>query len=96
MLGICHPRPGRRFSSHLLLSYNRLTGDYGADVAVQSIGLPKLWRHLCTTPAGPIEENYPNITQLLAVHTLQLLMIWDKDVFIEVFAMKWVGSICDQ
>lgn len=42
------------------------------------------------TPRGQIEGNYPNITEVLAVHTLQILMTQDKYVFIEVFAMKWV------
>jgi hypothetical protein len=43
-------------------------------------------------PAGPVEGNYPNITKLLAVHTLKLHMIQDKDVYILVFVMKWVRS----
>lgn len=42
--------------------------------------------------AGPIEENYTKITGLLFIYTLQLLMIQDKYVFIEIFAMKWVRS----
>lgn len=57
MLGMCHPRPGMRFSSHLLLFPSQLTGDYGVDVALRSVGPPKPWRHLCATGAGPIEEK---------------------------------------
>lgn len=62
-----------RFSSHLLLSSDPLAGDDGADVAERSMGLAEPWRHLCATPAGPIEENYPDVIELLAVQTLQLL-----------------------
>lgn len=43
--------------------------------SLQSTGLPKPWRHLWATPAGPIEENDANIVGLPAVHTLQLLVI---------------------
>lgn len=48
------------------------------------------------TPAGPIEGNYPNIIELLAVHTLQLLRIQDKKEFMEVFAVKWIRRKGDQ
>ena len=94
MLGMHHPRPGMRFSSHLLLFSSRLAGDYGVDVALRSIDLPKPWRHpLCNTS----RTNWGKIiqtSQSCLLFTLKLLMIQDKNVAIKVLAMKWAK--CDQ
>lgn len=95
LLEIGHPTPGMRFSSHLLLSSNWLTGDYKADVALWSLGLSKPWRHtLCNTS----RTNWGNMTQTsqsCLLFTLQLLMIQDKNVIIAVLAMKWRSMISD-
>lgn len=94
MLGMCHPRPGMRFSSHLLLFSSHLTGDYGVDVALRSVGLPKPWRYpLCNrsrTNWGKIIQT----SQSCLLFTLQFLMIQDKNVSIEVLAVEWAK--CDQ
>lgn len=45
------------------------------------------------TPAEPIEGNYSNITELIAVHILELLMIQGRHVFTKSFVMKWVRSV---
>ena len=95
LLEIGHPTPGMRFSGHLLLSSNWLTGDYKADVALWSLGLSKPWRHtLCNTS----RTNWGNMTQTsqsCLLFTLQLLMIQDKNVIIAVLAMKWRSMISD-
>lgn len=57
------------------------------------MGLAEPWRHLCATPAGPFEENYPDVVELLAVQTLQLLgprTKKKKNEFVDIFAVKWI------
>lgn len=94
MLEICTPRPGMRFSSHLLLSFDWLTGDCGADVAPQSIEFPKPWRHpVCNTS----RTNWGKITQTSQSYLQFTLcsLFWSrtKVFLLQVFATKYVRSV---
>lgn len=89
MLGICHPRPGMRFSSRLLLSGNRLTETMEPMLLYDQWPPEALEAPLCDTS----RTNWGKLPKChRATCYLHFAASWaqDKNEFMEVFAVTWV------